>query len=71
MLFVTGRGQQHRIMIELKTIIQTLGLETIVANPSFNALSGAENTGSFPGKGKLLCWKIFAEADPSINSTLP
>ena len=70
MLFVTGRGQQHR-MIELKTIVQTLGLETIVANPSFNALSGAENTGSFPGKGKLLCWKIFAETDPSIISTLP
>lgn len=68
-LFVTGRGQNHR-MIELKPIVQTLGPEKIAALPAFHALSGADNTGSFSGKGKLLCWKIFAEADPSIISAL-
>ena len=57
-LFVTGRGQHHRI-IELNTIIivQTLGPEKISSLPAFHALSGAVNTGSFSGKGKLLCWK--------------
>ena len=62
-LFVTGRGQHHT-MIELKPIVQTLGPEKIAALPAFHAPSGADNAGSFPGKGKLLCWKVFAEADP-------
>lgn len=61
-LFVTGRGQHHRI-IELKPIVETLGPEKIGTLPAFHALSGADNTGSFSGKGKLLCWKIFAEAE--------
>ena len=68
-LFVTGRGQHHRI-IELKPIVQTLGPDKIAALPAFHALSGADNTGSFSGKGKLLCWKVFAEADPSIITAL-
>ena len=68
-LFVTGRGQHHRI-IELKPIAETLGPEKIVALPAFHALSGADNTGSFSGKGKLLCWKIFADADSSIITAL-
>ena len=68
-LFVTGRGQHHRI-IELKPIVETLGPEKIAALPAFHALSGADNTGSFSGKGKLLCWKIFAEADSSVITTL-
>ena len=45
-LFVTGRGQHHRI-IELKPIVQTLWPEKIAALPAFHALSGAINTGSF------------------------
>ena len=68
-LFVTGRGQHHRI-IELKPIAEILGPEKIAALPAFHALSGADNTGSFSGKGKLLCWKIFAEADSSIITAL-
>ena len=64
-LFVTRRGQHHRI-IELKPVVETLGPEKIAALPAFHALSGDDNTGSFSGKGKLLCWKIFAEADSSI-----
>ncbi|CAH3141295.1 unnamed protein product [Porites lobata] len=68
-LFVTGKGQHHRI-IELKPIVETLGPEKIAALPAFHALSGADNTGSFSGKGKLLCWKIFAEVDSSIITAL-
>ncbi|CAH3017018.1 unnamed protein product [Porites evermanni] len=68
-LFVTGRGQHHRI-IELKPIAETLGPEKIAALPAFHALSGADNTGSFSGKGKLLCWKVFADADSSIITAL-
>ena len=45
-LFVTGRGQHHRI-IELKPIVQTLWPEKIAALPAFHALSGANNTESF------------------------
>ena len=68
-LFVTGRGQHHHI-IELKPTVQTLGPEKIAALPASHALSWANNTGSFSGKGKLLCWKIFAEADSSIITAL-
>ena len=68
-LFVTRRGQHHRI-IELKPIAETLGPEKTAALPAFHALSGADNTGSFSGKGKLLCWKIFADADSSIITAL-
>ena len=66
-LFVTGRGQHHRI-IELKPIVETLGPEKIAALLAFHALSGADNTKSFSGKGKLLCWKIFAEEDSIITA---
>ena len=68
-LFVTGRGQHHRA-IELKPIVQTLWPEKIATPPVFHALSGADNTGSFSGRGKLLCWKVFAEAAPSIITAL-
>lgn len=67
-LFVTRRGQHHRI-IDLKPTVKTLGPEKIAALPAFHALSEADRTGSFSGKGKLLCWKIFAEED-SIITTL-
>ena len=50
-LFVTGRGQHHRV-IELKPIAETPGPEKIAALPAFHALSGADNTGSFFRKGK-------------------
>ena len=65
-LFVTGGGQHHR-MIELKPIVQTPGPEKMAA---FHALSGADNTGSSSGKGKLLRRKVFAKADPSIITAL-
>ena len=68
-LFVTGRGKHH-LIIELKPIVETLDPEKIAALPASHALIGADNTGSFSGKGKLLCWKIFAEADSSIITAL-
>ena len=68
-LFVTATGLHHRI-IKLKPVVETLGPEKIAALPAFHVLSGADNTGSFSGKGKLLCWKIFAEADSSIITAL-
>ena len=37
-LFVTGRGQHHRI-IELKPTVETLGPEKIAALPASHALS--------------------------------
>ena len=68
-LFVKGRGKHH-LIIELKPIVETLDREKIAALPASHSLSGADNTGSFSGKGKLLCWKIFTEADSSIITAL-
>ena len=67
--FVKGRGKHH-LIIELKPIVETLDREKIAALPASHSLSGADNTGSFSGKGKLLCWKIFTEADSSIITAL-
>ena len=64
-LFVTERGKHH-LIIELKPTAETLDREKIAALPASHALSGADNTGSFSGKGKLLCWKTFTEAASSI-----
>ena len=34
--------------------------------PAFHAITGADNTGSLPGKGKVTCWKAFLKADDSV-----
>ena len=34
----------------------------------FHAITGADNTSSLPGKGKVSCWKAFLEADDSIRN---
>lgn len=64
--FVTGTGQRHR-RIDLKPIYQALGPIKAAALPAFHAFSGADNTGSFSGKGKIACWKALNSAD---NDTL-
>ena len=56
--FVTSVTQSRRI-IPLKPIFTALGREHSAALPGFHAFSGADNTGSFYGKGKLTCWKAF------------
>lgn len=69
MSFVTGTGQNHRV-IKLGPIVQALGPARTAALPAFHAISGADNTGSFPGKGKLACWKIFKDANEDIINEL-
>ena len=49
--FVTGTGQRHRV-INLKHVVQALGSTKVAALPGLHALSGADITGSFAGKGK-------------------
>ena len=67
--FVTGRGANHRA-IKLQPIVEALGSAKTAALPAFHAVTGADNTGSFSGKGKVACWKVFHEADESILSAL-
>ncbi|KAL9976959.1 hypothetical protein ACROYT_G014308 [Oculina patagonica] len=67
--FVTGTGQRHRV-IKLKPIVQALGSTKVAALPGLHALSGADVTGSFSGKGKATWWKIFKEADEETITTL-
>jgi len=66
---VTGTGQRHRI-IKLKPIVQALGRTKIEALPGLHALSSADITGSFAGKGKVTWWKIFKEADEESVAAL-
>ena len=59
MQFVTG--QWHRVTI-LKPTVQALGSTKVAALTGLHALSGADITGSFAGKGKATWWKVFKEA---------
>ena len=54
--FVTGSATTRRI-IKLQPIVEALGLAKTAALPAFHALTGADNRGSFSGKGKPTCWK--------------
>ena len=60
-----GQGE-----IQLHPIYRALGPERAAALPAFHALSGADNTGCFSGKGKATCWKAFMEADDEITDCL-
>ena len=53
--FITGRGASHQSI--------KLRYPHLYFTPS-----GADNTGSLPGKGKVSCWKAFLEADDSIRN---
>ena len=63
--FVTGRGTSHR-SIKLQLIAEALGSAKMAALPAFDTITGANNTGSLSGKGKVSCWKAFLEANDSI-----
>lgn len=63
--FVTGSSQRRR-WIRLKSIYQSLGAIKAAALPGLHAFSGADNTGSFSGKGKLTCWKIYNTGDGDV-----
>ena len=63
--FVTGCGTQQR-RIQIKKIYDELGPAKAAALPGFHAFTGADITGSFAGKGKLQCWKMFNQADEDV-----
>jgi len=67
--FVTGVGQNNRI-IKLGAIYSAIGDKKAAALPSFHALSGADVTGSFSGKGKISCWKVFSDASENTLTGL-
>ena len=54
LIFVTGRGTSHR-SINLQPIAEALGPEKTAALPAFRAITGADNTRSLSGKGKVSC----------------
>jgi hypothetical protein len=64
-VFATGKGENRR-EIQLKPIVDALGPIKTAALPAFHALSGADNTGSFSGKGKASCWKAIDEASEDV-----
>ena len=49
--FVTGTGERHQV-INLKHVVQAHGSTKVAALPGLHALSVADVTGSFAGKGK-------------------
>ena len=57
-------------MINLKHVVQALGSTKVAALPGLHALSGADITGSFAGKGKATWWKIFMKANEEKISAL-
>ena len=67
--FVTGSATTRRT-IKLQPNVEALGSTKTAALPAFHALSGADNMGSFSGKGKPTCWKEFQEANESILRSL-
>lgn len=67
--FVTGTGSSRRV-INLKSIANALGPTKTAALPAFHALSGADVTGGFSGKGKATCWDEFDNASTPILQAL-
>ena len=53
---------QNKRDIPLGPIVETLGAKRTAALPAFHALTGADITGCFSGKGKWKCWQAFMEA---------
>ena len=68
---MTGVAQKHRV-IQIQPIYNALGPEKAAALPGFHALSGADTTGRFAGKGKRTCWKVLQDlnADHEIVHAL-
>jgi len=60
--FVTA-GQNHRNLVRG----QCPGAKKAAALPSFHALSGADVTSSFAGKGKISCWKVFNGLEKALT----
>ena len=67
--FVIGIGQRHQV-INLKPTVQALGSTKVAVVPGLHALSGADITLSFAGKGKATWRKDFREADEDTITAL-
>ena len=67
--FIAGTGQRHRV-IKLQRIVHSLGTHKIAALSALHAFSGADNSGSFAGKGKATWWISFQEASQDIITAL-
>ena len=65
--FVTRTSSR---VINLKSITDTLGSTKTAALPAFHALTRADVTGSFSGKGKANCWDKFDNASTPILQAL-
>ena len=68
-VFVTGKGDTYRT-IKFLPMVLPLGPIKTAALPSFNALTGAENSGSFAKKGKPTRWSVFNEAHDDVIQAL-
>ena len=66
---ICHRHRSESSQIKLQPIFHALGPAKAAALPSFHALSGADNTGCFSGKGKA-CWKAFIEAEEEVIRSL-
>jgi len=67
--FVTCPGTSCHT-IKLKPVVETLGPAKTAVLPEFHALTGADNTGSFAGKGKPTCWEDVSESSLRALSNL-
>jgi hypothetical protein len=67
--FVIGSGQKRRTIL-LKPIVDALGPNRTSALPAFHVLGEAGHTGSFAGKAKLACWKVFHDASDEIITAM-
>ena len=68
-VFVTGEGDTYRT-IKLQPIVRALGPSKTAALPSFHALTGVDNAGSFAKKGKPTSWSVFNEAHDDVIQAL-
>ena len=53
--------------IQLKRVVENLGVATCRGLPFFHAFTGSDTTSSFKGKAKKSCWgtwKVFQKATP-------
>ena len=69
MVFVTGKGEAYHT-IKLQPIVCALGPLKTAALPSFHALTGVDNTGSFAKKEKPTCWGVFNKAHDDVIQAL-
>ena len=55
---------------QVKGIVHSFSTHKIAALPARHALSGADTTGTFAGKGKATWWRAFQDASQDIITAL-